>query len=249
MTGDAFFKKGIRVHFDVGNWYQPDASHALNPYIIPASLAKGGHSIDERVTVCTPQPSDPPSVCQFSAYPGTVGWKTGFKFLRDQVLSGPPVGPDGQDPCDAPGSSCVRLFDPSRGDSFREAMFVHSVGIPKDPCQIVDTHGDLVSDPNCNTHDFHVPRTNSGIGDFPGGDLMVALGAFDDTLGKPIGTEFMQGSTLMHELGHTFEYTHAGPANPKIGGVITPQVPREANCKSNYFSSMNYLFQLRGLPD
>jgi hypothetical protein len=38
-------------------------------------------------------------------------------------------------------------------------------------------------------------------------------------------------------LGHTFELTHAG----------VPLVPREPNCKPNYLSVMNYLFQLRGL--
>ena len=48
--------------------------------------------------------------------------------------------------------------------------------------------------------DFHVPRTNTGVGDFPGGDVIVTLGAFDDVDGKPVGTPFMQASTLMHEL-------------------------------------------------
>ena len=37
------------------------------------------------------------------------------------------------------------------------------------------------------------------------GDLLVTLGGFDDGAGLPIGTAFMQASTLMHELGHTFE--------------------------------------------
>src|SRR5262249_62071377 len=85
--------------------------------------------------------------------------------------------------------------------------------------------------------DFHVPRTNSGVGDYPGGDLMVTLGGFDDGDGKPVGTPFMQASTLMHELGHTFELTHAGP----------PVSPPEQNGKPNYQSVMNYRFQLRGL--
>ena len=49
----------------------------------------------------------------------------------------------------------------------------------------------------------------------------------------------MQAGTLMHESGHNFELTHAGP----------PKFPvREPNCKPNYLSVMNYLFQLRGLP-
>jgi hypothetical protein len=66
---------------------------------------------------------------------------------------------------------------------------------------------------------------------------MVTLGAFPDAAGRPVGSPYMQGATLMHELGHNFELTHAG----------APQTPAEPNCKPNYMSVMNYLFQLRGL--
>ena len=55
--------------------------------------------------------------------------------------------------------------------------------------------------------DFHIPRTNTGIGDFPGADVLVTLGGFDDIDGKPVGTSFMQASTWMHEFGHNFEKT------------------------------------------
>ena len=84
--------------------------------------------------------------------------------------------------------------------------------------------------------DFHVPRTNTGVGDFPGGDFIVSLGAFDDVDGLPVGTPFMQASTMMHEMGHGFERRHGGDA-------------LEPNCKPLYFSAMNYLYQLRGLLD
>ncbi len=222
---DAFARKGIQVHFDVGNNYQTPAPSF--PYvIIPAAggLARGGEVFDETITQCARGAADPPAVCQFADYPGTVGWKTGFRFLKEEA------------------------FDPVRKDMFRYAFFAHSVGIPKDSCQLTLADGTIVSDPACEQKDltgrsvrpdFHVPRTNSGIGDFPGGDLLITLGAFDDAAGNPIGTPFMQASTLMHELGHTFELTHAGP----------PVMPREPNCKSNYLSVMNYLFQLRGLLD
>ena len=66
----------INVHFDVGNNYQEGEAA---PFVIPASLARGGEAIDEMATVCTP---DQPWVCQFSEYPGTVGWKSGFRFLE-----------------------------------------------------------------------------------------------------------------------------------------------------------------------
>jgi len=44
----------------------------------------------------------------------------------------------------------------------------------------------------------------------------------------------MQASTLMHELGHNLGRRHGGD-------------PTEPNCKPNYQSVMNYLFQVRGL--
>src|SRR4029077_19788930 len=115
--GDAFKAKGIALHLDVGRNYQD------SPYVVRADLARGGDAIDEQVTVCARGPLDPPWVCQFSAYPGTVGWKTGFKFLRDQLVNTPPaLNADGSDPCDAPGvndgpgTPCERRFDRNRGD-------------------------------------------------------------------------------------------------------------------------------------
>ena len=164
---------------------------------------------------------------EFAKYPGTVGWKTGFRFLRDEVLSvTPPAGeaapPAGEEFCDTPGYTCNRRFDRNRKDMFRYALFAHALGIPKS------------EDPA--SPDFHVPRTNTGVADFPGGDSMVTLGAFADTAGRPVGTPFMQASTLMHELGHDFERRHGGDA-------------LEPNCKPTYLSVMNYLYQLRGLLD
>lgn len=77
-----------------------------------------------------------------------------------------------------------------------------------------------------------VPRSNSGESDLLGGDVMVTLGRWDDFT----GTEFMQASTLMHELGHNLALRHGGTAT-------------EPNCKPNYQSIMSYLFQVRGLLD
>ncbi len=252
LVGDAFknapvsnpdSSPGINVHFDVGNSYPPGEA---DPYIIrdtSPGLARGGEAIDETVTVCARGPEDPPWVCQFSAYPGTVGWKTGFKFLRDQLLNTPPpLTPEGDDPCDAggndeSGAACERRFDRNRKDMFHYILSVHALGLPMATC----LNQDETVNAECQQNDpkFHVPRTNSGAGDFPGGDGMLALGAFADAAGKPVGTPFMQGSTLMHELGHAFELTHAG----------VPPLPPEPNCKPNYLSVMNYLFQLRGLFD
>ena len=68
---------------------------------------------------------------------------------------------------------------------------------------------------------------------------MLTLGAFlDHDNVSPVGTPFQQASTLVHELGHTMARRHNGDA---LGPNCTPQ----------YLSSMNYLYQLRGLigPD
>ena len=229
--------RGINVHVDVGGSYP--ASEA-DPYIIRGTGARGGEAILETVTVCPRDPNDP-RVCQFSDYPGTVGWKTGYRFLRDEILDRNniplPVDPNADDPCDAPGSGCVKRFDGNRKDIFHYALFAHALGLPKNACQDSTTAANAA----CQQYpsDFHVPVTNSGIADFPGGDVVVTLGAFDNSKSLSVGTDFMQGSTLMHELGHNFELTHAG----------APQIPRAPNCDPIYLSVMNYMYQLRGLLD
>ncbi len=270
LVGDAFANAPtgrINVHFDVGDSYPPGDA---DPYIIPrgAGLARGGEAIDEAATVCSRGATDKPWVCQFSDYPGTVGWKSGFRFLRDQVFSVTPAPPATAPPtpledyCDVPGYTCSQRFDRNRKDMFRYALFAHALGLPKSEEPCLDELGAAVP-PNVRTGrcdaplrdnpDFHVPRTNTGVGDFPGADVMVTLGAFADTNGAPVdadhdpgtpgvwtpfpvGTPFMQASTLMHEMGHNMERRHGGEAF-------------EPNCKPAYLSVMNYLYQLRGLLD
>jgi hypothetical protein len=77
------------------------------------------------------------------------------------------------------------------------------------------------------------PRSNSGVSDVGGGDLMITLGLWDNF----VGTDFMQASTLLHELGHNLDLGHGG------------DVADPVNCKPNYQSSMSYLFQVQGLQD
>ena len=247
MVGDAFAAKNISVHFDVGNNYQSNEA-GVGPYIIPAPLTRGGKAIDENVTLL----GCPGPTCQFPGYPGTVGWKVGFKFYRDQLLSAtpPPLDAAGDDPCEVPGSDdgpggpCERRFDRNRRDMFRYVLGAHALGISKSeyPCLDGSVPVGALADGSCASApnpDFYIPRTSSGVGDFPGADLMLTLGGFSDAAGRPVGTPFMQGSTLMHELGHNFDLGHSG--------VYVPGVQAEPGCKPNYLSSMNYLFQLRGL--
>lgn len=69
---------------------------------------------------------------------------------------------------------------------------------------------------------------------------MITLGAF----GSHVGNESVQAqaSTLMHELGHTLRLRHGAAF---FGDGLIPRA--EANCKPNYQSVMNYLYQIRGL--
>lgn len=110
------------------------------------------------------------------------------------------------------------------------------------------------------------PSSTSGHSDIGGGDSIVTLGlwgADDDASCQPdptqplssgqaycsnqVGTLGVQTGTLLHELGHSLTLTHTGtfyndPNNPSLPSY-------ELNCKPNYLSVMNYLFQVRGFVD
>jgi YVTN family beta-propeller protein len=86
--------------------------------------------------------------------------------------------------------------------------------------------------------------TTSGYSDVGGGDSTVTLGKFEPTQAQLVN---VQAGTLMHELGHTLGLTHGGRYYPNGGNLPA----FEPNCKPNYQSVMNYLFQfdLLGTPD
>jgi hypothetical protein len=132
------------------------------------------------------------------------------------------------------------LFDANRKDIFRYALYAHAKASPKSlfPCLegaggpvAFDETGDCAN--GATNPLFHVPGGVSGSGEYPGGDFQVTLGLWDNT--GFVGSDFLVASTTMHELGHTLDLGH--------GGVALP------NCKPNYLSVMNYLFQLAGLID
>ncbi len=80
---------------------------------------------------------------------------------------------------------------------------------------------------------------SSGQGEQPGNDSLISLGSWGlssrSESSKHILINF-QASTLMHELGHNLGLLHGGHDNI-------------SNYKPNYFSIMNYLYQLVGLND
>jgi hypothetical protein len=111
------------------------------------------------------------------------------------------------------------------------------------------------------------PTSSSGHGDFGGGgDLEVTFGLWgadnapgcqhdpSQTLGlnqvycdDQVGTLKAQTGTLMHELGHTLTLAHGATY---YNVMNKPSVPTyDLNCKPNFLSVMNYLFQIRGFAD
>jgi hypothetical protein len=69
----------------------------------------------------------------------------------------------------------------------------------------------------------------SGASEQLGNDIVISLG---DWGAQPGGTPQQQMGTFMHELGHNLGLLHGGGDN--------------VNCKPNYLSVMNYLYQLEG---
>jgi len=130
---------------------------------------------------------------------------------------------------------CLRRFDRNRKDMFHFLVSVHAIGSPR-----LDANGDPILD----STGSQIPRNVSGTADgggWGGGDLMLALGFWDDF----VGTDFAQGSTLMHELGHNFRFRHGGPT--VLADPVTNAPKIEPNCKPNYQTVMSYLFQMSGL--
>ncbi len=78
---------------------------------------------------------------------------------------------------------------------------------------------------------------SSGVSYIRGVDFLITLGYwglnYDNSSMVNVSTNF-QASTIMHEFGHTLGLLHGGDEN--------------LNYKPNYFSIMNYLYQLSGLP-
>jgi len=111
------------------------------------------------------------------------------------------------------------------------------------------------------------PTSTSGHSDFDGGaDSALTFGRWeaDDPMNcqpdpsKPLGSgqaycnnqmgsARVQEGTLLHELGHTLTLTHGGTYYNDPVNLSVPTY--EPNCKPNFLSVMNYLFQVRGFAD
>jgi hypothetical protein len=88
----------------------------------------------------------------------------------------------------------------------------------------------------------------SGYSDVGGSDSVVSLGLWaQDTSQDMSKPATVIAGTLFHELGHTLGLTHGGLYYDSFKATGSYVPTYEVNCKPNYQSTMNYLFQLDGV--
>lgn len=88
-----------------------------------------------------------------------------------------------------------------------------------------------------NSQNLDGSYSSSGVAELLGPDLVVTLGGWNLNTNNAANTNMLvnyQAATIMHELGHTLGLQHGGDES--------------TNYKPNYYSVMNYMYQLYGLP-
>ena len=256
MVARAFKRVGMNAHFDVGVKSSSSpypagvnpltTSSCANPAtwtlacaIVPNAHARGGEFITEKTCAGLS------TTCQFSSQKGVVGWKSGYNYFRDAwVQNNGNEFPDPQteNNCEQNGGCTRRRFDENRHDFVHYSLWAHALGLAKDPNRCLapnvfdpvqnrceDASGNLVADNPA----FHITGTHSGFGDRWGGDTLIGLHGFGGV--NHNGAPISQAGTFLHELAHNFGIGHAGETG-------------SPNCKSNYVSSANYMFQVHGIP-
>ena len=268
--------------------------HGINIHIDPNQ-----HSIPALPCTDTVDANGNPIYCPYPGQAGTVGWKSGFSFLKTQPLNYPD-----ETLCEAAGPLCTRRFQPGRNNSYHEVIFAAASATPNwylqggslagvtasgntftfttstphglavnavapngrvsilgaisnpglngtylvktvpSPTTFTIQLAAATSVPNKTTDPFFsissgVVIAASGVSDVGGADSLISLGLW----GADGQTVPVQSGTLMHELGHTLALTHGGYFRTQIAGGGY-SFSFEPNCKPNFQSVMNYLFQV-----
>jgi MBG domain (YGX type)/Galactose oxidase, central domain len=196
--GATFNGHGISVHFDVGNNYQLSGSpgSSVSPYIIPyAALPKGGGETIEESTFSCPPASAPATVCSYSEPYAVLGWKKGFRAVKDGF----------------PALSMPAHFARNRKDIFHYVLFAHALAGPFDAAG-----HPLTADPSSVSGVADRPG-----GDLM---ITLGLWRSDLPENDQVGSALVQAGTLMHELGHNLGLSHAGLSRTPNCVPIYPSV-------------------------
>ena len=263
QVGATFAAKGIKIHFDVGTNYQGDAyvvpsavarggdtiqetscgftqsQNCLFPNV-PGTIAwKNGFQLIKNggasgSTTLPPHfDHNRKDIYHYALFAHALGlpkWRTNDQSLTSIVVSGGMATATTQVAHGISGSATITVLGAPAtsglNNTYTASFNSNTFTFPTSAARgIYQNWGLSVSN--------GAPRSNSGVSDIGGGDLMITLGLWDNS----VGTDFMQASTLLHELGHNLDLGHGGDISDPI------------NCKPNYQSSMSYLFQVRGLLD
>jgi len=139
------------------------------------------------------------------------------------------------------------ISNPSLNNTYLVSKIgVDSVGNPCSTCFTIQVATSTTSpvaytsttDPVLAVHNG-VAGTRSGASDLGGANSLITLGLW----GADGQTVPVESGTFMHELGHSLALTHGGLfRTPVAGGGYSFSF--DPNCKSNFQSVMNYMFQV-----
>jgi hypothetical protein len=162
-----------------------------------------------------------PSSCPYAGFPTQTGGGIGMLLVVDDPIAEQPL-------TSCPDMESIRddNFAPELAPYFHYNLWAHNYSV---------TGSSTTSSGNS--------CANSGK------DFIVSLGSFmgpDSTMNTQNGTDRQQSGTFMHELGHNLGLTHGGGFEIDVDQDGNPVI---RNCKPNYLSVMNYLFQTKGLTN
>jgi hypothetical protein len=215
MVGDAYVKKNIKIHFDVGGKYNNPGDPANpffckltppavnnqqscpDPYIIQGGT--GGKELSEGDFAC--HDGGVPPLCQFPDQP-TIGWKGDFLALRDKFATVPNTNPP------------VPIYP--RAQSYRYVVFGHALGEEESFWTTIDpllppnaTIPQLVSIVNTGTSATVTLQSPAGVLR-PGDCANSANPACNDA---NAGRVTISGAISQPNLNGTYSFSNANPGN------------------------------------